>query len=316
MGRTRQARKDLPRRMYFDHGAYYFVPKEGKKVHLGRDYGAAIRAYAELVQPAVGRQNLGAVMDAYAREKIPTKKPRTQEDYQDALRLLRPVFGTMWPEDLTPTHIYGYLHKRGAKVRANREIAVLSNVMQQAIEMGLVAKNPCREVRRNEESPREREVLDGEVGGFMAHTPGWLDAYMAVKMLTGLRQGDMLRLTKFAERDDGLFVQTGKRNKRLLFGWTPSLRAALDEAKAARRKPSEARLFPLSASGFKTAWARAMAKYAEHGGEKFAENDLRAKVASQAIDKGMDAASMLGHSSDAVTRRHYIRGTRKVQPLG
>jgi hypothetical protein len=49
---------------------------------------------------------------------------------------------------------------------------------------------------------------------------------------------------------------------------------------------------------------------------RFAENDLRAKVAGAAIDKGMDAASMLGHSTDAVTRRHYIRGTRKVLPLG
>ena len=49
---------------------------------------------------------------------------------------------------------------------------------------------------------------------------------------------------------------------------------------------------------------------------RFAENDLRAKVAGAAIDKGMDAASMLGHSTDAVTRRHYIRVTRKVLPLG
>ena len=53
----------------------------------------------------------------------------------------------------------------------------------------------------------------------------------------------------------------------------------------------------------------------KYEGERFAENDLRAKVASDAIDLGLDATSMLGHSSDAVTRRHYIRGTRKVSPL-
>ena len=40
----------------------------------------------------------------------------------------------------------------------------------------------------------------------------------------------------------------------------------------------------------------------------------RAKVAT-AIDLGQNATAMLGHSSDAVTKRHYERGTRKVEPL-
>jgi integrase len=121
----------------------------------------------------------------------------------------------------------------------------------------------------------------------------------------------------FAARDDGLYVETGKRGKRLLFSWSASLAAAWDEAKALRRRPSESRLFPISESGFKTAWSRAMhAWQPEDVAARFAENDLRAKVAGQALDQGMDAASLLGHSSDAVTRRHYVRGTRKVVSLG
>jgi hypothetical protein len=316
MGRVRQTRRDLPRRMYHHHGAYYLVPKDGPKINLGRDFPEAMRRYAELVQPVIGRQTLGAVMDAYLREKVPGLKPRTQADYLDAIRRLRPVFGAMWPEDLESKHVYAYLRQREAKVRANREIAVLSNVMQQAIEMGLVNANPCRQVRRNKESPRERDVTNDEVAAFVAHTPEWLDAYIAIKSLTGLRQGDMLTLGRFAIRDDGLFVETHKRNKRLLFSWTASLRLAIDMAHALRRRPSEARFFPITDHGFKTAWARAMARYAAAGGERFAENDLRAKVAGDAIDKGMDAATLLAHSSDAVTRRHYLRGTRKVAPLG
>lgn len=317
MGRTRTTRKDLPRRMYFHHGAYSFRAPDGKRTHLGRDLAAAMRAYADMVQPAIGRQNLGAVMDAYQREKVPTKKPRTQADYTEAIARLRPVFGAMWPEDLAPKHVYQYLRERTAKTRANREIAVLSNVMQQAVEMGLVDANPCRQVRRNAESPRQRDVQNAEVAAFMACTPAWLDAYITIKSLTGLRQGDMLRLTLFAARDDGLYVETGKRGKRLLFSWSDSLTAAWFEAKALRRRPSETRLFPISASGFKAAWSRAMHAWQPADVDaRFAENDLRAKVAGQALDKGMDAASMLGHSSDAVTRRHYIRGTRKVLPLG
>lgn len=315
MGRPRQSRKDLPRRMYFDHGAFYFTSKDNKRTPLGKGYPEAIIKYAQIVQPVIGRQNLGAVMDAYLREKIPTKKPRTQSDYLDALTRLRPVFGAMWPEDLEPSHIYQYLRQRQAKVRANREVAVLSNVMQQAVEMGLVSTNPCRQVRRNTESPRSREVVDSEITAFLPHCPDWLKTYINLKLLVGLRQGDMLRLTRFNLRDDGLFVETGKRGKRLLFGWTAALKSATDAARNLRRLPSEPRLFAISSSGFKTAWSRAQEKFIRAGGERFAENDLRAKVASDAIDKGQDATSMLGHSSDAVTRRHYIRGTRKVQPL-
>lgn len=315
MGRTRQSRKDLPRRMYFDHGAYYFTPKAGPKINLGRDLGDALRKYAEIVQPAATRKNIGAVMDAYIAQKLPRLAPRTQADYLDAIGRLRPVFGAMWPEDLEPRHGYQYQHARGADVRANRELAVLSNVMQQAIEEGIINANPLKQVRRAKESPREREVLDEEVAGLLAHTPAWLDAYILIKSLTGLRQGDMLRLGKFSKRDDGLFVLTGKRQKRLLFAWTPALREAVAMAEALRRRPSEARWFPISGSGFKSAWARAMKKTVAGGGESFAENDLRAKVAGQALEMGLDATSMLAHSSDAVTRRHYIRGTRKVQPL-
>jgi len=142
MGRTRTSRRDLPRRMYHHHGAYSFRAPDGQRIHLGRDLGDAMRAYAALVQPAIGRQTIGSVMDAYQREKLPARKPRTRADYLDALGRLRPVFGAMWPEDLEPKHIYAYLRQRAAKVRANREIAVLSNIMQQAVEMGLVGANP------------------------------------------------------------------------------------------------------------------------------------------------------------------------------
>jgi integrase len=318
MGRQRLSRKDLPRRMYHYHGAYYFISADGKRIRLGSDYGVAMRAYGEIAQPPIGRQTISAVMDVYIRDKLPLKAVRTQSDYHDAIRRLRAVFGAMQPQEIAPRDIYRYLRERHAKTKANREIAVMSNVMQQAIEIGLVDANPCRQVRRNPESPRTRDVTDAEVADFLPHCPNWLRRYTDLKCLTGLRQGDMLRLGLFSARDDGLFVLTGKRGKRLLFQWTPALRLAWDACVALRRKPSEARLFVITQSGFKSAWSRAMRAWIPDDtrkAERFAENDLRAKVASQAIDLGMDATSMLGHSSDAVTRRHYVRGTRKVSPL-
>lgn len=324
MGKPRQTRKDLPSRVYAKHGAYYFVDRANKWHPLGKEYGPAMQKWATLVQPVIGKVRMGAVMDAYIKEQLPTRKERTQKDYLASIAILRPVFGEMWAEDIEPKDIYAYMRLRAAPVRANRDVAVLSNVLNQAIRMGLINANPCKQVRRNEEHPRTREVLDIEIAAFLPHCPTWLQAYIRLKLLTGLRQGDLLNIRLDQLREDGLFIQTNKRGKRLLFTWTDDLRAAIDAIKSLRHPVtslylvnSERNGTKLSASGFKSAWARAMAKAINAGSlaETFAENDLRAKVASEAIELGQNATAMLGHSSDAVTKRHYQRGTQKVEPL-
>lgn len=324
MGRPRKNRKDLPLRVYAKHGAFYFVDSANKWRPLGKEFGPAMQKWAAMVQPVIGKVRIGAVMDAYIKERLPLKKPRTLQDYIDSIAILRPVFGEMWPEDVEPKHIYGYMAMRNAPVRANRDVAVLNNVMDQAIRMGLINTNPCKQVRRNEESPRTREVLDSEIVAFLPHCPDWLKAYIRLKLLTGLRQGDMLNIRLDQLRDDGLFVKTGKRDKRLLFTWNDDLHLAINTIKAMHHRITSLYLFnsqrdgtAMTQSGFKSAWARAMAKSMKAGSlaETFAENDLRAKVATEAIELGQDATAMLAHSSDAVTKRHYARGTQKIEPL-
>ena len=324
MGRPRNSRKDLPARVYHKHGSYYFVDSANKWHALGKDYGAAMQKWAAMLQPIIGKLRVSAVIDAYIKEQLPKRKPLTQKDYLTSIAVLRPVFGEMWPEDIQPSHIYKFMTLRNAPVRANRDVAVLSNVMNQAIRMGLINSNPCKQVRRNEENPRTREVTDNEISALLLHCPEWLKAYIRLKLLTGLRQGDMLNIRLDQLREDGLFVLTGKRNKPLLFIWNENLRAVIETLKAMRHRVSSMYLInsprdgtKLTSHGFKSAWARAMKKAIEAKAlsETFAENDLRAKVATEAIELGQNATAMLAHSSDAVTKRHYQRGTQKVEPL-
>ncbi|HCI52450.1 MAG TPA: integrase [Gallionella sp.] len=324
MGKPRKIRKDLPQRVYFKHGAYYFVNTENKWIPLGKEYGIAMQKWAAMLQPVIGKQRLSSVMDTYIKEELPSRKPLTQTDYLTSLALLRPIFGEMFPEDIEPKDIYAFMRMRNAPVRSNRDVAVLSNVMNQAIKMGLINTNPCKQVRRNVENPRTREVLDSEIVAFLPHCPEWLQAYIRLKLLTGLRQGDMLSIRLDQLRDDGLFVQTGKRGKKLLFSWSDNLRTIVETIKALRHRVTSLHLInsdrdgtKLSPSGFKSTWARAMKRAIEAGSltETFAENDLRAKVATEARELGQNATKILGHSSDAVTKRHYERGTSKVEPL-
>ncbi|AOI98079.1 hypothetical protein [Burkholderia sp. LA-2-3-30-S1-D2] len=62
----------------------------------------------------------------------------------------------MTTTDIDSTHVSRYLHieRAAAPVRANREVALLSNLIGLAIDRGEAKHNPCREVRRNEEQPR------------------------------------------------------------------------------------------------------------------------------------------------------------------
>lgn len=324
MGRIRQSRKDLPKRVYLHHGAYYITSKENKRIPLGRDYAEAMKRWAEVV----GEDNrpagtIGAIMDRYLREVIPAKRERTQADYTDAIKRLRPVFGSMRPDDIEPKHIYQYMDLRGSPVRANREIAVLSGVMELAVRIGAISANPCRQVRRATERARTRNVLDAEIHSFGQHCPDWLKAYITLKLLIGLRQADMLALSKANITDDGLLVATGKTGKRILFKWSPALRDAVAAIRSIRPNVQDTKGSfwinrdgqPMTASGFKSAWARAMADYLNDGVERFREHDLRAKAADYAESAGRDASKLLGHADGRTTKRHYLRGTSKVEPL-
>jgi len=173
-------------------------------------------------------------------------------------------------------------------------------------------------------SPRTREVLDSEIAAFLPHCPEWLRRYIRLKLLTGLRQSDMLHIRLDQLREDGLFVHTRKTGKKLLFTWDENLRTAVTSVKALRHRVTSLYLFntprdgtAMSESSFKGHWRKAMIAAMEAGSltERFAENDLRAKVATEARDLGQNSTAMLGHSSDAVTKRHYHRGTQKVEPL-
>jgi len=70
----------------------------------------------------------------------------------------------------------------------------------------------------------------------------------------------------------------------------------------------------MTRSGFGSAWRRAMAKHLAAGYERFRENDIRAKAASDAEDLET-AQRLLAHESSATTQRHYRRGVAKIVPI-
>jgi integrase len=323
MGRRRQSSHELPKRVYWRHGALYFHPKDGKPVWLGRDLVTGLAAYAKLVDPPTSLVTMGDVLDDFMRLRPGLVSPRTYADNLVEVRKLKYSFKHLRPAEIKPSHIYAYMSARDAPIRANREVALLSKAMQHAIKKGLIDANPCKQVSRHTETPRDRYVEGRELREFgREYAPKWLRAYCLLKYLTGLRQGDMLKLVlpNIDETARAFRVRTGKTGKPLRFRITWALRIVLAQIVKLRRPKESMLLFTnrkgkqMTARGFKSAWQRAQQRWAADGHTRFWEHDIRGKTGSDSATDA-EAQELLGHETTKTTRRHYRRGERKVSPL-
>lgn len=322
MGRHRQNNVEgLPKRVYWKHGSYFYVDLNGKWHRLGSEWDReAEKAHAALSAGKPIGGSVAELLDRYLKAKREKFSARHNADRQTDAEMLKLVFGTMQATAVTRQHVAGYLQRRvdkngnPAPIRANREVSLLSAAYNHATE---IEHNPCLGVPRNEETARGRYVEHWEQVKFgKTCCPKWLRAYLLLKYLTGLRQGDMLKLNPTCETDKGLVVPMGKskRRKVLQFDWKWGLRRVVQHIHALNREATDTRYFPLSAAGFKSAWRRAMAQWKAAGNVPFWEHDIRAKTASDSRTLA-EAAERLGHDRTSTTQRHYRRGVQRVTPL-
>lgn len=155
-------------------------------------------------------------------------------------------------------------------------------------------------------------MTDEELQVAIERAAPWLGALMWLGYLTGLRRGDLLRLTRFDCKADGIHWAEHKTHKRVVITWTAELRTLVDKALA---ESPDQRLFPVTESAINNAWGRFQRALAADGHERFLMRDIRAKHATDFETAGGDATAQLGHSSRAVTARHYLRKPRVMVPL-
>lgn len=340
--------RGLPKRWRLAHGAYYYqVPPgsealwEGKKLfRLGKTLPEAYRVWAEHLESAGEVKTISELLDRYALEILPTKAIGTQDGHARHIKRLRVRFGQMLLPNLQPQHIYQYADKRGKQTSARLEIAVLSHAFTKAVEWGYLNAHPFKgEVRLQGSKPRTRYVSDDEIIECLALNPTRkrgsvtaIQAYIRLKLLTGLRQGDLLRLREEHFKEDGIHVTPRKTQdstgKQMIYEWSDALRAAVKMAKAARPVDISPFLFCNKlgegyfdeengrAYGWASMWQRFMARVLKETAvkERFTEHDLRAKAASDA-DTVEHARALLAHADSRITQRVYRRKAEVVKPL-
>lgn len=327
MGRPRTTNKHLPKYVSIIHGAYWYRPPGQKPTRIATegDEAAVWRFMAEHA-PTLSSQpmtTMADLLDRYQREIVPTLAPRTQKDYARHLDLLRRTFGHMRPEEIKPRDVGAFLERPKGKIQANRQVAVLSAVFSKAVgRWYMTDKNPCRDVERNPSKRRTRYVTDAEYAALYAIMPPRMQIAMDLALITGQRQGDLLSL-RWEKIEDG-FVQfkQSKTGKKLAMRISAAFEAVLRRARMlVPQLPREYVLRtrkgkPYTGEGFRAIWQRGMRKALRLGivKERFTFHDLRAKNISDTSNI-QEAFERAGHTSMAMTRGTYDRGTRKVEPL-
>lgn len=323
--------------------SYYYNGRDAdgnrKEIPLGNDLDQAKVEWARLERKAPIKPThlMGYVFDRYEKEIIPGKSPRTQSDNRKELKQLRKAFENAPIDSITPQVVAQYRDARTAKVRANREIALLSHIFTIAREWGLTDKaNPCFGVRRNKEKPRDYYAGEAVWDAVYAQAVQELKDAMDLAYLTGQRPADVLKISAIDLNKGFLMVGQGKTEKRLRIrleddGAQSGLSVFIDDLQERRALNGiKTSILITNTSGLRMSqqmlrnrWDEAREKAAIKAGadgdsalaisiRQFQFKDIRPKAASEI--ELTHASRLLGHSTEEMTKKVYRRVGEIVKP--
>lgn len=304
--------------------AYRYHPLGGKPVALGTDKAAAIRKVLDLNGKADDSGSLRELWRIYtsSREWLQLAEG-TRERYTECSKPLLAVFGHLPPAAIRATDVARYLRvEREGKTIGNREVAVLSNLLNLAVERGDIDANPCRQVRRNHEQPRREVPATEDLAAFVEWAarrggqPLVIASMAQFAALAGSRRIEF-RTLHWTQVDDAV-VRTPRAKQRgrtvvEVITISEQLRAVLDRMKAIARDTRIGVVFPNrdgnahTDRGFKSAWSRLMAAAVKAGvlAKRITFHDLRGYFTTHY--KRQTGALPDLHNNPATTARVYDR---------
>jgi integrase len=171
-----------------------------------REAQAMLQAVALGDDPAAARSAKKAsplftdLIDEFETGYLAEKQPATRKDYQGRIRRnLKPEFGKFRVMDITSTMVSAFIRKKRANpVDANRSIAVMSKMFGYAAELGWRSDNPCRGLKRYQETAREAWLDEHDLPKFvktLADLEGGCAELLRFLTVTGWRVTEARLLT-------------------------------------------------------------------------------------------------------------------------
>lgn len=308
---------------------YRYHPIGGKPVNLGTDKAAAIQKVVAMAKIGAESGTVKALWLGYkGSPDWAALGERTRADYEDYSTPLLAVFGDMLAADITAPMVARYLRvERGGKVRGNREVSLLGNLIALAIERGEAEHNPCRggQVKRNKERPRttnpERSDIDALITFAMAKQGQWRVVVMAAEYcaLAGSRKAEFLRACWSQVDDQEIRLMRAKQRGGVerveKVSISPALRDLLDRLKPLAHDDKLGYLFPnrhgnaYTDEGFAAMWGKLMREAIEAkviaADKRFTFHDLRAHYTTEHKERTGELPDL--HASPTTTAKVYER---------
>jgi integrase len=292
---------------------------------------SAIRERRHFKTAEASKHTLGELVDRYARDVLPKKKPKTQEPQRGQLAWWKEELGAYTLADCTPSLIAeardklarepvtpkrsGSPPRYRSPASVNRYLAAVSHAFSLAVkEWGWIEDNPLRKVRKPTEprgrvrflSDEERERL---LQACRESSNPWLHTAVVVALSTGMRKGELMGLIwQDVDLQTGRVTLRETKNGEIrvvpLAG--PAL-ALLKEHSKVRRLDTDL-LFPGARTDrpvdLRAPWETALKRA---GIEDFRWHDLRHSTASYLAMNGAslaEIADVLGHKTLAMVKRY------------
>lgn len=353
MGRPRSTHKDLPTGFRCVDGRWYWRPTDAtsravcdrlapgrSSIPAGSSKAEARSWWVANVLPALSQEEsppadgtVASIIGEYLKSrKFLDLAEKTKVDYRRNLEALSAKFGAMRfaaseaeaarGAAFRRMHVAAHLDQALHPIAANRQIAALSSAFALAIRQGRTEYNPCREVERNAERPRDRLIDHHDYARLKHAAPPVIRIAMLLARLTAIRESDLLTLTWSQIRDGEIHIQPSKtRNTSRMkqrIRVTPSVAAVLRAAKTLRGNLRSMTVLhngrgqPYTQSGFQTLWQRVVKA---SGVEDVHFHDLKARAVTDAERKRPGSGTNLAaHTDSKITRKIYQRAAVKAEP--
>lgn len=319
----------MPRKNGF---TYRYHPVGANPINLGHDRQAALQKVLDMNGHNGDRGTVSEMWRLYHDTSgWKDLSQGTRDDYTQASAPLLKVFGKLAPASIKPAHIARYLRVERvmAAVRANREVALLSNLMNLAVERGELDLNPCKQVRRNKERPRKKAPAADTLKTFL--TWAWAQKGQG-PILAGMAEFASLAGNRGVEFRELTWPQVGEFVTRLIRAkqrggeteqvveeveMSAMLLGLMDRMRALAKDPRHGHVFPnadgnaYSAQAFKLGFNRLKKKAREAGALtvelNFTFHDLRAYFVTQFKKRHGELPDL--HADKATTARVYDSST-------
>jgi integrase len=300
---------------------------------LGKSLAEAHATFSERIGYEGQVLTMDQLCDRYSTEVIPKKAHATQKLNRFSIGRIRKAFSGNRVNAIQPQHLYAYqdhtLREESPK-KAALDHEVLSHMFTCAIRWGVIAVHPMtdKKVVKPPTGPG-RNVLPTlqDISALAATMPIKWKLYIALKVWTGRRKAELLRIKRSDLTEDGIrFTDAKNKDRSFIIAWEPETRAIVKEILRLPGHIKGMHLFSTregkpyineqgDTSGFNSIWQRYRNAAFEQGkiSVKFTEHDMRKVRASQL--KPEQAQELLQHTNPKMTDRYRPKKVVRIEQV-